>query len=264
MKTEVEHAFVVPAYGRSPHLRACLVSLRSQSRASPVFICTSTPSAWLTDMADEFGAPLIEHGPSTGIGRDWNHAIAATPARWITLAHQDDVYLPQFAEETMRCAHRHLLADLVFTDYGELTDDGVRAWTPMLAIKRLLLERAFLGRAAVRNRGAKRRLLAWGCAIPCPTVTLRKQVALGLFNEDLKVDLDWEAWLRLADMPGAFARVRRMCMLHRIHAASETSGGVRAGVRAREDVAMFQRLWPAPVARILARLYALSYDTGER
>ncbi|WP_454259129.1 hypothetical protein [Pseudoxanthomonas mexicana] len=52
-------------------------------------------------------------------------------------------------------------------------------------------------------------------------------------------------------------------MLHRIHAGSETSDGVRAGVRAREDLAMFQRVWPAPIARVLAHLYAVSYEVGE-
>lgn len=263
MTQGLRHAFVVPAYGQSPYLRDCLASLRAQTRPSPIFISTSTPSRWLADQAAEFGATLVEHGPNRGIGHDWNQAIAAAPAEWVTLAHQDDVYLPHFAEETLRRVDRHPDAVLVMTDYGELAGAAARSWTPMLAIKRLLAEQAFLGRATLGRRRAKRRLLAFGCAIPCPAVTLRRERALGLFREDLKVDLDWDAWLRLADGPGTFARVRRLCMLHRIHAGSETSDGVRAGVRAREDLAMFQRVWPAPIARVLARLYAVSYEVGE-
>lgn len=260
---EPRHAFAVPAYGQSPYLRDCLASLRAQTMPSPVFISTSTPSSWLADMAAEFGATLVEHGPNRGIGHDWNHAIAAAPAEWVTLAHQDDVYLPHFMSATMHCVERNPEADLVMTRYGELAGGSVRTWTPMLAVKRLLEEQAFLGRDALLRRRAKRRLLALGCAIPCPTVTLRRDRALGLFREDLKVDLDWDAWLRLAEGPGAFARVRRLCMLHRIHAGSETSDGVRAGVRAREDRAMFERLWPTPIARMLARLYAVGYEAGE-
>jgi len=34
-------------------------------------------------------------------------------------------------------------------------------------------------------------------------------------------------------------------------------------VRAREDIAMFERFWPAPIARLLARLYAVGYEAGE-
>ncbi len=262
--TRHRHAFVVPAYGQSPYLRECLDSLRAQTVATPIFISTSTPSPWLTGLADEYGASLVEHGPNRGIGHDWNQAIAAAPAEWVTLAHQDDIYLPHFAQDTRQCVARHPTAHLVATDYGELAADSIRTWTLMLAVKRLLVEQAFLGRSSLAWRGAKRRLLAFGCAIPCPAVTLRRDRALGLFREDLKVDLDWDAWLRLADAPGAFARVRRLGMLHRIHAESETSDGVRAGVRAREDLAMFQRLWPAPIARMLARLYAVSYEAGER
>lgn len=259
----VRHAFVVPAYGQSPYLGECLASLQAQTRASPIFISTSTPSSWLAEVAAACGATLVEHGPNGGIGRDWNQAVAATPAEWVTLAHQDDVYLPRFVEETMARVDQHPTATLVMTDYGEMAGGRPRSWTPMLAIKRLLAEQAFLGRDALVRRGGKRRLLAFGCAIPCPTVTLRRDVADGLFREDLKVDLDWDAWLRLADATGAFVRVRRLCMLHRIHAGSETSDGVRAGVRAREDAMMFRRLWPAPIARMLSRLYALSYEAGE-
>ena len=263
MTAELRHAFAVPAYGQSPHLRDCLASLRAQTTPSPVFISTSTPSPWLGEVAAEFGATLVEHGPNRGIGHDWNQAIAATPATWVTLAHQDDVYLPHFAVETMRCVEQQSHADLVMTGYAELAYGHVRAWTPMLAVKRLLQEQAFLGREALSRRRSRRRLLALGCAIPCPTVTLRRDRARGLFREDLKVDLDWDAWLRLADGPGDFARVRRLCMLHRIHADSETSDGVRAGVRAREDRAMFERLWPMPIARMLARLYAVGYEAGK-
>ncbi|WP_447940455.1 glycosyltransferase family 2 protein [Pseudoxanthomonas mexicana] len=257
------HAFAVPAHGQSPHLRECLASLRAQTVPSPVFISTSTPSPWLGALAAEFDATLVAHGPNRGIGHDWNQAMAAAPATWVTLAHQDDVYLPHFVAETMRCVERQPRADLVMTGYAELAHRRTWTWTPMLAVKRLLEEQAFLGREAVSHRRSKRRLLAFGCAIPCPTVTLRRDRALGLFREDLKVDLDWDAWLRLADGPGAFARVRRLCMLHRIHADSETSDGIRAGVRAREDRAMFERLWPAPIARMLARLYAVGYEAGK-
>ncbi len=263
MTQALRHAFVVPAYGESPHLRDCLDSLRAQELPTTIFISTSTPSPWLASVAREAGATLVEHGPNRGIGHDWNQAVAASQAEWVTLAHQDDVYLPHFARATMRCVERHPAADLVMTGYGELAGDHVRAWTPMLAVKRLLEEQAFLGREALTRRRAKRRLLAFGCAIPCPAVTLRRDRALGLFREDLKVDLDWDAWLRLADGPGTFARVRQLCMLHRIHASSETSDAVRVGVRAREDRAMFERLWPAPIARMMARLYAVSYEAGE-
>lgn len=259
------HTFVVPAHGVSPHLRECLHSLRTQSTVSPVVIATSTPSDALEAIAGEFGAALAVHAPNAGIGRDWNFALSQATTPWVTLAHQDDVYLPTFVERTLALADRHPDALLVATGYGELLEpEGARrSRSAMLAIKRLLLECGFLGRSAVRSVRAKQRLLRFGCPIPCPSVSLRIDRLDFRFREDLKVDLDWEAWWRLAAKPGAFAYDREILMLHRIHRGSETSAGVRGGARATEDLMMFKSMWPAPVAWLLAKAYALSYEAAE-
>lgn len=261
------HSFMVPVYGDSPHLRACLDSLRAQTRRSPIVLCSSTPPAGLQALADEYGARLVLHSPSAGIGHDWNVALEQAGTEWVTLAHQDDIYLPEFTQRTLVAALRHPQAAMVMTGYGELLgsepiEDRLRLFSPMLLVKRVLLELGFLGRSSVAIQAAKRRLLRFGCPISCPTVTLHARSGLR-FREDLKVNLDWEAWLRLAKQPGAFVYVRQALMLHRIHAGSETSDGIRAGVRAREDLMMFRAQWPAPIARVLARAYAMSYATGD-
>lgn len=258
----VSHAFVVPAYGRSPHLAACLASLREQRHRSPILVCTSTPCDGLAEVVASFDARLIVHGPNRGIGHDWNQALRHADADWVTLAHQDDVYLSEFAQATLHAIGRHPDALLVLTGYGELLGEQTRLWTPMLAIKRLMLELGFLGRESVSSVGAKRRPLRFGCPIPCPSVTLRRTGEASWFREDLRLNLDWDAWLRLSLQPGAFVYLRNTLMLHRIHAGSETSDGVRDGRRAQEDRMMFQSLWPGPIAALLTRVYAASYEAG--
>lgn len=258
------HAFVVPAWRRSPHLRECLQSLQRQTVPSRIVIATSTPYDGLQALADDHGARLAVHAPNAGIGRDWNFALSQAATPWVTLAHQDDVYLPTFTECTLACADAHPDVVMVMTGYGELpANAAVRSATPMLLVKRLLLELGFLGRDAVSRRGAKLRLLRFGCPVPCPSVSLNL-AAIGelRFREDLRVNLDWEAWIRLARERGAFGYVRRCLMLHRIHPGSETSAGIREGARAAEDRMMFEALWPRPIARLLARAYTLSYETG--
>jgi len=262
VNSDLAHTFVVPAYGHSAHLRECLVSLRAQILPSRIVIATSTPFDGLEALAAEYDAGLAVHAPNVGIGRDWNFALAQAQTPWVTVAHQDDLYLPRFTERTLTLAASRPDVRLVMTDYGELVDGRQRTTTPMLMIKRLLLELGFLGRASVFRTGAKLRLLRFGCPIPCPSVTLKVRDAGLQFREDLKVNLDWEAWMRLAVKEGAFAYAREVLILHRIHAGSETSGAVREGVRAAEDLMMFRSLWPEPVARLLARAYSLSYETG--
>lgn len=259
----MDHSFVVPAYGSSPYLEKCLESLRTQSLGgSEIVLSSSTPSDGLQRLAERFGVPLRVHAPNAGIGRDWNAALDCATRGWVTIAHQDDVYLPHFVACTMDAATRTDNAAMVITGYAELLNDRVRQRTLMLKIKSLLLELGFLGRPAVSSRRAKLRMLKLGCPVACPSVTMGPTLAHLRFREDLKVDLDWEAWIRAARVPGAFCYVREPLMLHRIHPASETSSAVRNGVRAAEDLQMFSALWPAPVAALISRLYSLSYEEG--
>lgn len=262
---QARHSFVIPAYGRSPYLVDCLRSLTAQTVPSPIVLSTSTPHDGIGALAEAFGAALFVHGPNGGIARDWNAALAQARTPWVTIAHQDDVYLPEFTRRTLALADQCADAVLVATGYGELLEPGgeTRTGSTMLAIKRLLMELGFLGRSVVHSRAAKQRLLRFGCPIPCPSVSLHVAKAPLRFREDLKVDLDWEAWLRLAAAPGAFAYDRQVLMLHRIHRGSETSAGVRGGVREAEDRIMFESLWPRPIAALLARAYALAYEEGE-
>lgn len=256
------HTFVVPAHGQSPHLADCLASLQRQTRVSKIVIATATPFDGLAELAERYGARLVINPSGGGIGRDWNFALSQSQTPWVTLAHQDDIYLPGFAEKTMALATLEGVR-LVLTGYGELLRAHPRKWTPMLLIKRGLLELGFIGRQRIHGSRAKLRLLRLGCPVPCPSVTLRLEQPPMQFAENLRVNLDWDAWYRLALQPGAFAYERTVLMLHRIHGGSETSGGVRDGTRAREDLMMFEKFWPSPVARLLARTYSLSYVSGE-
>lgn len=256
------HCFVVPAYGHSPHLRDCLESLRGQLQPSAIVVCSSTPFDGIEQVAAAYGAQLVVHQPNRGIGHDWNVALEAAGSRWVTVAHQDDVYLPSFSTDVMECARCYPDASVIFTDYRELLDDQPQPVGSLLKIKKVLLEIGFLGRRYISRKGPKTRLLRFGCPIPCPAVTFSPRVSGHRFDETLKVNLDWDAWIRLAHYNGGFGYVRKVLMHHRIHPTSETSAGIRDGTRATEDREMFRKLWPAPVADILARAYARSYRYG--
>lgn len=260
------HAFVVPSYRESVHLRDCLASLRDQQHRSPVVVCTSTPYDGLAQLCEEMGAQLVSHSPNRGIAHDWNMALDSVEAEWVTIAHQDDIYLPGFASRTMRMVERNPEAILVFTGYQEMDERGVRRTGTPLRIKRILIEMAMLGRERVTTRFARTNLLRFGCPIPCPSVTLRKRALPDGFRFDpgFRVNLDWDFWLRLAqEVEGAFACDRIALMHHRIHRGSETTFGIVDGVRSREDRELFGRVWPGPLASIIARAYARSYHYNE-
>lgn len=256
-----DHCFVVPAHGESPHLDDCLASLAAQSLPTSVVVATSTPNAHIEAAAMRHGVPLRINPRREGIGADWNFALDCASARWVTIAHQDDVYLPDFARVTLDALARHPDAVLAFTGYGELEGSVPRPPGTLVRIKRLLLELGFLGTSTASTRFFKTNALRFGCAIPCPAVTL--DAASGLrFRTDLQVDLDWAAWLALARSPGTFVYIRRELMRHRVHAASETTAAIHGWRRAAEDRAILGTLWPAAVADAIVASYALAYRSN--
>jgi hypothetical protein len=255
------HEFVVLAYGDSPYLPACLASVCTQQAGGRVIITTSTPSAYISDTAQAYGVEVYVAAGQRGIAADWNFGLSCGRADIVTLAHQDDVYYPGFAQETCRLFRATPNASLCFTDYDEIDDNGRHLPSGrMMRTKRMLRSLAVGGREVVESRSQKRRLVAFGSVIPCPSVSLNRAAVPDFrFSDEYQINLDWDAWWRLHALDHPFVLSRRILMGHRLHRDAETSRSKLDGRRQEEDRRMFRRIWPAPVARALAIFYRLGY-----
>ena len=253
------HTFAVLCYGESPYLSDCVRSLLAQSVKSRIFLSTATPNPYIWRVAEEFGLPVLVNPDPPSIATDWQFAAEQCQTPYYTLAHQDDLYYPRYTEKLLPLMARSIIA---FTDYEELVDRGTRRNTPMLNIKRLLLWPFLFARSLKRAFG-KRMILRFGSAICCPSVMYNKSRVSGFrFNPAFSVDLDWDAWLTLSDRNGAFSYYPKVLMAHRIHADSETTRQIESNGRHAEDKLLMERLWPKPVAAVLARLYKTSTDSN--
>jgi hypothetical protein len=74
--------------------------------------------------------------------------------------------------------------------------------------------------------------------------------------------MDWKAWYDLAQKAGSFIWVKKALVSHRIYAESETSQGIAENRRQNEDKKIFEMIWPAFFASILAKIYSLSYKNN--
>jgi glycosyltransferase involved in cell wall biosynthesis len=259
--TSLRHAFVIPAYGDSPFLPDCLDSIRGQTRgSSEVLITSSTPSAYVENVAQRYRVPLIVNPRRANIGSDWNFALTASTADYVTLAHQDDTYGPDYLARMVEPIRRTSDLSIAFCDYLETSPKGPRPLHLNIRIKRFLTRRAFGRHDIIRDEASKRRMLAWGNPVCCPSVVLnRAALADFRFTEDLHSNLDWEAWRQLAGRPGAFVYVREPLVNRRIHTESETSALIADKRRLEEDRTMFERFWPAPIAALIMTVYRTSY-----
>jgi glycosyltransferase involved in cell wall biosynthesis len=257
-----DHSFLVPAYGDSPYLRACLESLRLQTRRSPILISSSTPFEGLGSVAQEYGAELFIHGPNVSMANDWNVGLSRVGSEWVTIAHQDDRYAPTYVEAMMTAIEQSREPLMAFSDYVEEVSGSIRTGTLLLRIKKALLQIGFLGRTEVGSTWSKMNAIRFGNAIPCPAVTFRTRGNEPHFADGFHVNMDWDAWIRKAHQSGSFVWVREPLMIHRIHRDSGTSEGIQAGHRAREDFEMLCRLWPRPIARVIASTYLVAYASN--
>lgn len=262
---EPRHAFVVAAYGHSPHLEACLRSLDAQTLRSPVIISTSTPFAGLDQLAGRHGARLQVHADRGGIGADWNAALTAASGTLVTIVHQDDVYLPGFAATVVAAHAQHPDAALSFCGAREIFgDDRPRRGRLNQWVKAALVGAASLGTDCIGGSLRKRVLLGFGNPILCAGVTFNRGVAPDFrFRCDLRTNMDWLAWIELARQH-PLLRIREELLLRRVHAASETQHCIQDGSREREDRLVFEQLWPRPVAQALLGLYRFSYPAYSR
>jgi glycosyltransferase involved in cell wall biosynthesis len=255
-----DHQFVVVAYKDTPHLSDCLLSLLQQSRPSRLLICTSTPTENVRKLAEQHKLPIAINPEPRGIASDWNFALQQADGELVTLAHQDDVYHPNFVKRTLEAFETDPEAQICFTDYEELINGRRVATSPLLRVKRGLIWLAMGNRTVADSVWRRRLLLSFGSPIPCPSITYNKRHLNGFtFSDGYSINVDWDAWWRLHSDHRSFLRAPECLMAHRIGDGTETLRGKRDGRRAAEDRRMFKRIWPAPLDSIFAGLYRAGY-----
>lgn len=258
------HTFVVLAYNDSQFLEDCIQSLNRQTVPSTILLSTSTPSASIDRIAAKYALPVAINRGEKGIAADWNFGLSQAKTSFVTLAHQDDIYLPEFTQKTLQVAQQRSDNLITFCDYAEQRGEIVTSATTNLRIKRFLVKLAFWQDSYVRTPFLKRLLLSFGSPIPCPAVTYNiNNLTNFQFSSSFSINMDWDAWIRIAARSGSIGHVPEVLQVHRIHTESETTSGIADNRRAKEDREMFKRLWPAPIAGALTRVYALSYRANK-
>lgn len=259
MKIVNNHTFMICAYKESPYLDQCIQSLLNQTVKSNIQIYTSTPNKYIQNIAEKYALTIFSKNGGS-IGKDWNNAMSFVNTKYMTLVHQDDLYEPKFLEKTMQSFEANDDTLIVFSDYGELTEQGYRLKSTNLTIKRLMLNMMML---ANNNRNWRKFILGFGNPISCPAVSYNLKLLNDFkFNEQMKVSLDWYAWYEIAKRKGRFQFVPEILMFHRIHEESETTNMIATQTRTKEDLKMYELFWPKTIAKLINGCYAKSQKSN--
>ena len=257
-KNKYYHSFVIPTAGRSQYLESCIKSLKNQNVKSKIMITTSKPYKGLHQVAKKFNIKLFVFKKHNNIANDWNRAIRMSTSKFVTIAHQDDIYDKNYTQEIYKSLKKvKKEPSIIFTDYFELKNN-IKFISYKIIIKKIILSIFYLRKNLLKKKKMKRRLVLFGSPIPCPTVTFNTDYNIK-FDERFWVNIDWALWVKLSNLSGSFLYIKKKLVYHRIHQKSETSKAINDGKRAKEDKILFQKLWPASVGLFLSKIYKLSY-----
>lgn len=253
MNTFTNHTFAICAYKESNFLPGCIESLLNQTVKSNIVIATSTPNDFIKYHAAKYNIPLFINPNHESIGTDWNFAVKMADTDYVTVAHQDDVYYPQYVEKLQKALLSHSIPLITFTDYRELLNNKPAKLSKLMKSKKLALSPLLL---FPDSKAIRKAILAFGTPICCPSVTLNKKLlGADCFDTYLKCNLDWFSWQQIAKKEGSFIYIPMDLVLHRIHPESETNHLLCSNVREKEDLLMLKKFWPTPIAKIIFYLY---------
>lgn len=262
--TKNDHTFAICAYGESKYLENCIKSVINQTIKTNIIIATSTPNDYIKKLADKYKIKLYINKAKSNIASDWNYAYSCAETELVTITHQDDIYKEKYAENIIKyfnMAYRPLIA---FTDYSELREGGVEVTdNKLLNIKRMMLSPLKI-KGLWKSKFIRRRILSFGSAICCPSVTFaKKSLPETLFKVKYRSDVDWEAWEMISRIKGSFVYCPDILMSHRIHEESATTAIIADNDRSKEDYEMFCKFWPSGIARIIEHFYSNSEKQNE-
>lgn len=260
----MKHCFAICAYGESPYLESCIRALKAQKNsASDIIICTSTPNELIRGLAGKYETELFVRDGASSLKADWNYAVEtavkAKKAELVTIAHQDDIYHEDYADELLAAADKYPDMLLFCTRYRTIDEHGCVTDTRAESVKRIL--RLPLKARALSGIGIVKRLpLMIGNGIGCPTCSYNIRLAgIPLFRSDYRFVIDWETLLRLSRLPGRFICCERELLDYRVHSGAETMKNIANHNREREEAEIFSMMWPKPAVRLLMHFYKKAY-----
>lgn len=253
------HTFVICAYKEVPYLGECVESLLNQTKKSDVIIATSTPNDYIESVAKKYKVKLAINKGKGGHVLDFCFAYRQAKTKYVTLCHQDDLYLPDFGEKVVDAMEKRKNPLIAFTNYNELKNGKLITTNKVLKIKNIM-NFPFRFKFLSSMKWVKRGVLSLGCSICAPTVTYNKELVEEPIIGNLKSNLDWDTWLYLASLKGSFVYLKDKLLTHRIHSLSTTSLVLANEQKHIEDRLIFSRFWPKWIVNILMKVYGTSED----
>ena len=205
-----EVSVIMPAYNAAAYVAEAIASVLAQTwRDWELIVVDDGSTDDTAAVVDRFGG-LIHHiyQENQGGSAARNRAIEASTGEFIAFLDADDLWLPEFLETQINRLKSNPSAGVAYS-----------WWCYVDARGQLLPES---GRP--RNRGQLLPELVMRNVFPLIAALMRRQCIeqVGLFDEQLQEDENWDLWLRIARAGCAFELSPHMLAKYRVHGRNKS------------------------------------------
>ena len=212
----MKFSVIIPAYNAERYIAKAIESCLNQTYPPHEIIVVDDASTDSTvTVAESFPAPvrIIRLTENLGVAVARNRGVEASTGDWIAFLDADDWFLPEKLELQRRCALDDPQAVLIYTGWRIISFDGTES----------------PGR--FKPPSALLPLLRYRCILHISTVVLRRVAfdSVGGFDPSLRVNQDWDLWLKLAARYSVdlFAAVPEQLAIYRRVAGSLSTNTMR-------------------------------------
>ena len=230
---------MIPTYNPSEkYLSAALKSVLEQDEGADQMqievLDDGSPAGAPSRMVEEVAGGRIEviaEPRNLGLAGIWNRCIERARGKWVHILHQDDLVYPGFYVAMREAIGKNPEIGAAFCRHSFCDEEGRWRATSEVESETVDVLPNFVEALVSKPR------------VQCASIVVQRSVyeSLGGFRPELRHALDWEMWLRIADVfPIAYEP--RVLAAWRQHDGATTSRQMRSGENIR-DIAKAIGIW---------------------
>lgn len=242
--SEPRLSFAIPYHRGRDLVREAIDSVRAQTvRDWELVIVDDAGPEPIDALVASYADPRIRHirhRENLGLVGNWNACVELTRAPLVTLLHQDDRLLPEYAARVLAAAAASPGSAAYFTDVRVIGDDGRPGGALADTVKRWIPRPRHSGE--LRGDRELARLLA-GNYLYCPTLCLRRErLPEPAFDPRWGFVPDWALTTGLLLRGEGLYALREVLFEYRRHGASQTAVLTETAQRFHEEVAFLEEM----------------------
>jgi GT2 family glycosyltransferase len=229
--------FAIPCHNGAAHLPDLLRSLLAQVDVDCELLlvddASSDDSVAVARAVAGRRLALVVNPTPLGIPGNWNRCIELVGSDFFCLAHQDDVYAPEFAVTMLDALAQAPHAAAAHCRLRAIDARGA----PRTSLRERYKERFWRTLPALESPAQGFQRLFAGNFVGCPSLVFRRAAvaAIGAFDTHFRFVADWEWLLRAHAKDWQLAAVPQALVAYRRHAGQATHGDAASLRRYQEE-----------------------------